>query len=229
MARAIKYLILLFFIPTLCFAGPQTASSTTGTTMIAQARVYLDEASALKWTDATLLQFINDGMSDIASRTLCYQGTESVTFVANTTEYTPSTNYIKTIAVIVNPATGTSWAAKKRTISNRGDSESSDCSSACFWYEFAGKIGIYPAFTSVTTQTATVYFAKKTTVITAGQAVLTPAVFDRALIYYVVGQAFLADHRFSDASNYLNLYMQEIDRYRKDFVGADNETPDPVH
>jgi len=226
MKRLILFIVLLLVQPV--WAGPQSASSTTGTDMIARARVYLDEpaASLRKWTEAELLQFLNAGMVDIAARTHCYQDTEDIDLVADTVEYTPTEDYISIIAIIVNPASGKSWGLQKGNIRSQGEQISDD--SPQYWYEFAGKIGVYPAYSSVTTESVTVYLAKYPDAIVAGSNVLTPAVFDRALVYYITAQALLKDKRPQEAANYLTLYQQELDRYRDDFTGVDSETADPV-
>lgn len=227
MKRLIVFITILL-IAAAAIAGPQTTSSTTGTNMIARARVYLDEpaASLRKWSEAELLQFLNDGMIDMSARTHCYQTTESIDLVANTIEYTPTAEYTAIISIVCNPASGKSWGLKKGNIRSQGEQISDDAPQ--FWYEFANKIGVYPAYTSVTTETVTVYVAKKPDAIAAGETVVTPQIFDKALVYYIVAQALLKDKRPIEAANYLTLYQQELDRYRGDFVEVDNETPDPV-
>lgn len=226
MKKLIQIILItaLVIIPSAGLAGPQTASSTTGTAMIARVRVLLDEATAKKWSDANLLQFINDGMSDIASRTLSYQGTENINLIADTVEYTPSTDYIAVVTAIYNPASGKSIGLKKGNVRSRGSDDSERLEEPGWWYEFGGKVGFYPALSAVTTETVTVYLAKRPTTIMAGQNILTPAVFDNALMYFVVCRAFLLDGRIPDANNYMMLYMKEIDRFRADFVEVDNET-----
>lgn len=226
----IRSLVVLFLlIPSIAFSGPQTTSSTTGTAMIAKVRILLDEASAIKWSDASLLQILNEGMGDIARKTLCYQATENINLVADTVEYTPSTDYIAVISVICNPASGKSWGLKKGNIRSRGSTDTDDVDGPIWWYEFAGKVGAYPAYTSVTTETLTVYFAKRPSTITAGQNILTPAIYDEALMYYIVYQAFLLDGRIAEANNYLLLYTQELSQNRIDTSEVDNETITPVH
>jgi hypothetical protein len=221
--------VILIIVASVSFAGPQDTSSTTGTNLIAQARVYLAESSALKWSEAQLLQFLNDGTVDIASKTLCYQGTENVNLVANTVEYTPSTSYIKVVAAIVNPASGASYGLKRADITIRGGDKVIDFDQPVYFYEFGGKVGIFPAYSAVTTETATLYLAKKPAAIAAGGSVPTPTYLDKALVYYITAQALLVDRRPNEAGNYLNLYFRELDRYRQDFIGADiDEKADTV-
>jgi len=224
----LKYIILVLLIPSICFAGPQATSSTTGTNLIAQARIYLDEPSTsiVRWTEAELLQYLNDGTVDIAAQTGCYQGSESITLGANTIEYSPSTSYLSVVGVVINPASGTKWGLIKGSIRSIGAQVG--VSVPTYWYEFAGKIGIYPAYTAVTTETATAYFVKRPAAIAAGGTVPTPAALDNALVYYITAQALLKDRRPQEAGNYLAWYQKELNQYRQDLSEVDNETVDPV-
>jgi hypothetical protein len=204
-----------------------TASGAAASDLLSRARVFLDEATAVRWTDAQLLRFLNDGLMDLCAKAQCYQGTESITLGANTVEYTPTTSYISVVHVICNPATGTGWGLQKANVRSRGTvGQESDVPK--YWYEFGGKIGIFPAYTTVTTQTATAYLAKRPSVLLAATAIPTPAVFDKALVYYVASQGYLLDRRIVESNNYFILYSQEIDRFRKDFVGSDAQTTEPV-
>lgn len=208
----------------------QTTSTTTGTNMIAAVRVPLDESAARRWTDAALLQYLNEGVADIAAKTHCLQQTEDITLVANTLEYAPTKEYVKVIAVIINPASGSKWGLKMSNVSslNEADSLVSASISPEYFYEFGGKIGIYPAYAAVTTETATAYMTIKPADIVAGGNVPTPNIFDNALKYYMTARAFLFDGRFAEASAYQSMYNQELGPYRQDFVDVDNETVDAV-
>jgi hypothetical protein len=204
-----------------------TASGQTAQNLIDRARVFLDETTAVRWSDTQLLRFLNDGLIDLCAKSLCYQGTESVALVANTFEYTPTTSYIAVVHVVCNPASGTGWGLIKSNVRSRG-TVGQEFDVPKYWYEFGGKVGIFPAYASVTTQTATVYFAKQPAVLVLATAVPTPAIFDKALVYYIASQGYLMDHRPAEAGNYMALYAQELDRFRQDFVGSDDKSTDPV-
>jgi hypothetical protein len=211
-------------------AGPQGTSSTTGTAMIARARTLLNEpaANARRWSEAQMLEFLNAGMIDLALKAKCYQTSEAVTLVANTVEYTPTTTtYIEVADVKINPASGSAFGLKRGNIRSVG-AEPGTHTTPKFWYEYNGKVGIYPAYSAVTTETATVYLVNRPAAIAAGSNVLTPAALDQALVYYITAQALLRDRRPQEASNYLTMYQQEVDLYRKDVAGADNETTTPI-
>lgn len=222
--------VVIFLACGMAHAGPQTTSSSTGTQIIERARYLLREPSTdlKRWTQAELTQYLNDGIADLASKTKCVQTTESITLVGGTIEYTPTGNYIGVVSVLINPASGSKWWLKKKNFDSLGTTETDDLDAPGFWYEFDGKIGIYPPYTTVTTQTATAYLATLPTVIAIGGTVPTPAVFDVALVYFIASQALLADRRYQEAANYMSMYENQVARYRKDFVNADNETIEPI-
>lgn len=201
------------------------ASGVLASAIITRARTKLSEASAIRWSDADLLQLLNDGQNDVCGKTLSYQGSESVTLVANTIEYTPTGAFYKIIGAVLNPASGTPWGLIKSNLSSRGSSQDDV---PRYWYEFAGKIGIYPAYTAVTTQTATVYYGKQPTTLISSNALLTPAVFDLAITNYIVAMAFLLDGQTELGTAFYNLYLSDIAPYRQDLSQVDNETAEPV-
>lgn len=82
------------FLFGVAFAGNQTTSSTTGTALIAQARYYLNEATAAFWTEAELLRWLNDGMVDIVSRTHCLESIESKTLALQATTYPLTSTFL---------------------------------------------------------------------------------------------------------------------------------------
>ena len=227
--KLMRLIFAFLLLGSLAFAGPQTTSTTTAEDIVSQVRVYLDEPTAVMWDNQDLLRLVNDGMVDISVKAKCYQARETISLTANTIEYTPTSDYIGIIAVHLNQATGGTIKLTPGTVSSVGAIPVSGTTARpSYWYEFGGKIGVYPAYTAVTTQTVTVFMARRPADIGYYSDVRTPAVFDRALVYYVVAQALMIDDRFTAANNYMTMYLGEIDRYRKDFVGVDNETPDPA-
>jgi len=71
--------------------------------------------------------------------------------------------------------------------------------------------------------TVTVYFVDRPTAVSAASPVLVPAVYDRALTLYVVGQAFLKQRRTEESVKFMAEYFAELDRYRRDFVNTARE------
>lgn len=224
---AVRILLLIFLLlnPLLVFAGSQQTSSTLGSEMISDARADYGDSTTTYFSAAEMLQYLNDGMLEIASKTHCMEQTESVNLVADTLEYSITTNYIKIIHVVYNPASGVSKGLQRGDVRHVGKvqgSAFSDSTVPSFWYEFNGKIGIYPTLSSVTTETATLYIAERPTSITAGQNITLPAIYDNALKAYILYRMSLKDKNMELASRYKTQYEVELGIYRVDLQG-DNE------
>lgn len=134
--------ILLLIFTVSVFAGSQGTSTTPASTIITYARWYLNETAESFWEDDELLIWVNQGTMDIVARTRCLEGTEDVTLIANTAEYTLTGPYIAVTTVIYNnlPAGTKKGLIRKnpQSILHSRDNEPS------FWYDWAGKIGIIP-------------------------------------------------------------------------------------
>jgi len=349
MKKLILTILACFLIVSVAFAGSQQTSSTLASTMITTVRYYLDEATADFWSDAELLVYLNQGIIEIVGMTKCIEGTESVTLLANTVEYSITGPYIDVTSVVYNDANGNKVGLTKKNPTAIGHSRDNI---PAWWYEWSGKVGIFPslplitdaglaigstttavstvalsyiinnkiyskaavaagtapgndiiptgtygavafdiggdgtitaveaysnaagyssaalsvvglppvndgrvrlgyvtatksdgAFTFGTTAlnaanstvaytdsapTATVYFVSKPTAIASSGTVPTPAVYDKALIYYVVAQAHMKQRQAATATAFMTRYQAEIDRYRQDLVDQSQRAEEPV-
>lgn len=214
-----KFLIVFIIVVlhSLSFAGSQTVSSTTGTAMIALVRADYNDTTTNYFSAAEMLQFLNDGTQDIAVKTHCYQSTENISLVADTVEYSIVTDYIEIMGVKYNPASGAAIALKRGKQPLVGlTKEEFDKDTPVFWYEFGNKIGAYPALSAVTTETITLYVAKRPAAIAAGSAVPTPAIYDTALKYYMLARMALKDKNTGLYQSLMSQYDKELGFYRAD-------------
>ncbi|KKM91371.1 hypothetical protein LCGC14_1229270, partial [marine sediment metagenome] len=85
---------LLLFLTVSVFASSQGTSATPASTIITYVRWYLNETSENYWENDELLIWVNQGTMDIVARTRCLEGTEDVTLIANTAEYSLTGPYI---------------------------------------------------------------------------------------------------------------------------------------
>ena len=86
--------MVAFFMSVPCYAGSQTASGTTGTIIVNNARAYLNEATASFWTAANMLIWLNEGTMDIVGRSHCLEVTEEKTLQIKTTNYPLTDSFI---------------------------------------------------------------------------------------------------------------------------------------
>jgi len=212
-------ILSLFFLASITWAGSQQASTTLASTIITNARAYLNEestADTLFWSDAELLVWLNDGLVDLVTRSRCLEATEEVTLVSGTLEYSLSNAYIGITGAIYSD--GSAYKALRMgDIREAGHAESD--SGPEFWYEWNGKVGIYPIATSTTAgDTVAFYLIERPTAITAATAVPTPAYYDHILTMYIVAQAYMKDTKVDMAASWIGEYYKAIDRFRADYT-----------
>lgn len=218
MKRALFLLLLVLLLAWQVFAGSQQTSSTLASTIITNARYYLNSTEQVPWADAELLVHLNNGTLDIVARTRCLEGAESVSMVADTREYSLSNTYLDISTVIYN---GTSYSKglirkKPQAVGNLDDPDE-----PAYWYEWNGKVGLFPTLSSVTTETATVYYVARPATVASNENVLVPAAYDKALTLYIAGQALLKTGQYAKSGRLMAEYYAELDRFRADF----NERP----
>ena len=129
------------------FAGSQQTSSTLASTIITRARYYLNEATASFWADAELLDWVNQGTMDIVGRTRCLESSESISLAANTVEYSVTGPYLDISTVIYTDQNGVKKGLVRKNPQSIGHSRDNV---PTWWYEWDGKLGVFPALPIVT-------------------------------------------------------------------------------
>ena len=198
----------------------QNISWITGNTIINRSRFILNETAPAFWDDTELLQWTNDAIKDLCNRTLCYQAIETITLTADTVEYAPTNDYIRIVSVRYIDADSKEWGLKPSTPGMMGSVPLGVLGGSIprYWYEFAGKVGVFPALTSVSTEQIKIYEAKQPATIEASDAIPTPTIFDTAIVNYVVGIALIKDRKNDFAKGFLASYEATADRFRADFI-----------
>ena len=218
MTKLRNSIILFTTILLLCataFASTQQTSSTAASTIIDNARSLAADTESDVSSTAEMLVWLNDGMIDIVTRTHCLEATESINLATSTLEYTITSTYVTVKAVIYVDASGNRWALKKGSPSSVGQNTAADA--PMYWYDWGGKIGVYPTITR-TTETITVYYVTRPTAIASSGSVTTPALYDTALTYYIAAHALLKDRQTGRYAQLMGLYLQELARIRGDLT-----------
>jgi len=219
MRKTILYAALaIFFVAGLVYAGSQQTSSTTASTILTNARYYLNEPSAVFWSDAELLVWLNQGTLDIVTRTKCLESWESVSLAADTIEYTLSDNYLAITDVVYSDASDTLKGLIKSNPSSVG--HESAVGEPSYWYSAGNKLGIFPSLAAIdgtTPETVRAYYVTRPTDITSAQNVLVPAHYDHALTLYVVARAWYKDGQLAKGNRLMAEYYEQLDRFRLDY------------
>ena len=222
MKRFIHVFLIVFLVVSFAYAGSQQTSSTTAAQIILNARSYLNDASAAFWSDTEMLQWVNDGLVDLVSRSHCLETTEDINLIVNQVEYAITSTYIVVKAVRYVDANDVERGLTTGNPSEVGRIEDVDV--PVHWYDWGGNIGIYPTLSSVVDEKVTLYLVTRPIAIAVGAAVPTPAIYDKALTLYVVAQAWAKDRQMSKYAQAVARYHAELDRYRQDILIAPEKT-----
>lgn len=208
------FFVLTFFIGSVAFAGSNQTSTTLASTIITNARMYLNDTTATYFhTDAEMLVYLNNGTMDIVSRTHCLEAIESDTLVENQMTYTLTDDYIVVKAVIFNDLK----ALRKGRIEDFGDI-AGEASEPVYWTQWESKVLVYPIPDATAAgKSIDVYTIKRPASVASGVAVLVPAYYDKALTLFIVSQALKKDAKYAQSNAVLAEYMAELDRFRADF------------
>lgn len=222
MRKFIHVFLIVFMVVSFAHAGSQQTSSTTAAQIIVNARAYLNDASSAFWNDTEMLQWLNDGLVDLVSRSHCLEETEDIDLIANQVEYAITSTYIVVKAVRYIDTNDIERGLTTGNPSEVGRIENVDV--PVHWYEWGGKIGVYPVLSSVSDEKVTLYIVTRPIAIVSGTAVPTPAIYDKALTLYVVAQAWAKDRQMSKYAQAIARYHAELDRYRQDLLIAPETT-----
>jgi len=146
-------LVLAIALPR-CHGASQGTSSTAASTIIDRAEVWLNDSDNRFWSAGELLQWLNDGMIDIVSRTHCLEGTETIFLDTDVIEYSISATYLTVDAIQYVDADHKIYGLKKGSPASVGQNTAVEI--PAYWYSWADKVGIYPALTSLANSASTV-------------------------------------------------------------------------
>ena len=187
----------------------QTTSSTLVSEMVTNIRVLLnDSTSPYFHSDTDILKYINLGRGYVSRDASCFQATEEIT-LTTALEYEPVNTYLNILSVVYTPASGPSKGLVVGSPARVGHVE--DPLEPVFWYEFAGKVGIYPQLSAATTEKIKLYYVKlPTTLLTASDNLDTPKASDAALEFYATGLALIKERKYAASSHMLGQADSEL-------------------
>ena len=153
MIKKLFIFVLVLFASVTVYAASQQTSSTLASTIIDNVETLLNDTNNNMWTAAELLVWLNDGMVDIVSRSHCLQTTESIDLATDTLEYSITSTYLAIKAVHYVDSDGEIKALLKGSPMSVGLVE--DVDEPVYWYDWAGKVGVYPVDSITPTATIT--------------------------------------------------------------------------
>lgn len=217
MKRLSRFVCLLMLAMVLAvgtvYSTSQQTSSTLASTIITNARTYLNETTERFWLTDELLTWLNDGILDIVSRTRCLEISEDIILIAGQLEYNIRTDYLGIESIYYHPS-GEYKGLK--LVEPRDIGHIEDIGEPDEWYEWDGKVGFSP-LTLESGDTVTLYLILNPETVTLADKITIPAIYDRALMLYIVSKGHLKERRMDKAVQNMAEYISELDRFRLDF------------
>lgn len=204
--------------------------SLTETDAITQIRGFLNEATAVYWTDAELLYWLREGVRDFSSKTLMIEGDGEITLVASQLSYDASdAAFIATViepyaAIYTNTAGATYTGLMKMHPRKIGNLLKGAPGKPAYYALHNRKIYVWP-------------LANATEVAAGAKIVLLYAQvtediadiedeYQHIPILYAKAMAKMKDQKFQEASVLLNTYMSMASFERTDKHGREEDTLD---
>jgi len=191
--------------------GTQQTSSSTVADIINLARGLLNDSSSPYFfidTAAETIGWVQGALLKVCRHSHGPQATETKNLVADTLEYTISSDYVAVDAVQYTNASGTRKALKIGSPAMVGRVE--DPGEPVYWYDFDGKLGVFPTKSVITTETVTIYLVDRPEISATSDSITTPAIYDMALAYYVAAMAKMKDLKFAAANQLMAMCEREL-------------------
>lgn len=212
MKRILFIFVFIFLFISNAFADSQQTSAITAQDVINRVKYNLNAVNDPLLVTADMLDWINQGILDIASRTKCLQGSFEKALVADTSSYDISGdfNYLEITDVVYKDGNGF-WNGMKMVSSENLNLGMPDYPN--FWYEnnVGSKVIIFPTMSDISAAPKIIiFYVSQPTAITAGNIDVTsiplPSKYDQALIYYVSTKAL--ERILRDSTNMYNKYLE---------------------
>lgn len=226
--------VFLFFLyifslvaPYVFSAGVSTSSKTVSDIQTDIRRQFNEYTSVFLDDTSDLLDWINYATYDIVSKTHCMEDSVSIIFTSGGTEYSwPSgaSKYITIKSIIYDNPDSSKLTSLLHAdlqmlgnISNSGEPK--------YWYDWNDNIGIYPTPDAARSgHTAYTYFVPRPDEYTdTASDIMTPAIYDNAIVNYCIYKALMKDRRYQEAERYLAEYNNTLQQYRIDLVDKQKE------
>lgn len=172
----------------------------TLTDLLTQCRVYLQDPTASRWSDAELTQWLNEAQDDFGDRTKCNRTTAALSLAASTP--TGAFYTLPADLLSLDRVTRNGYELARTNIDSLAFEGWETQTGTAYWFIHGpygfGTLRVYPYTTAA--QPLTAYYAKQLTRLTLGTdtPALIPVPYHIALVYYALGKAYDKDFEYRD-------------------------------
>ena len=220
-----KILLAVFFVflsCSICFGAGQTSSGKTANDIITNVRQILNETTASFWTDAELLDWIDEAVKDIVSKSHCLEDTATIVLSTNTKAYSWSgaSDYViiepEGVFFLNHNTSKYTKLVNDKTVIGHTSNEGQPT----HWYEFGNEVHVWPVPTSAYSGSTIYadYIPVPTKIIATTGNIETPAIYDNAIVWYVVSMAKAKDKNANESAVFMKIYDELVNRYRVDIT-----------
>jgi hypothetical protein len=163
-----------------------------------------------------LLGYANRGRLYVSKDSRGYQDTDTIILTSDL-EYATATDYIAIETVIYTNADGVKKALVKDSPKNVGRVD--DPGEPVYWYEWDGKVGVFPVLATPTGETVTVYLVPLPADLELRSTLDTPHILDLALEYFIASQALVKEKKYTASAHMLAMCDDEVKKARLDLAG----------
>uniref|UniRef100_A0A6M3IFN7 Uncharacterized protein n=1 Tax=viral metagenome TaxID=1070528 RepID=A0A6M3IFN7_9ZZZZ len=168
------------------------------------------------------------GIHDLAAKTRCNESVYAVALESGISEYSlNSTDYITINTALYYSGTTIYKGLKRGNPQSTGHVSSPK--EPMFWYQTGNRIGFYPIPTaSISGCSVFVYLTERLSSIAPTDTIPTPAIYDNALVYFVVAQGAYRDVQKTMGDAYMVMYHDILKLFRGDFEERPVEAPKEI-
>lgn len=201
----------------------QQTSGKLASALITDARSYVNEPTPVFWSDAEFLRWVNDGTLFIVAQTWCLESKETEELIENTLSYPLTNAFLAIRTVVYNQGSGDEVGLIRGNMQSIGHVQGT---TPIYWFQDQDNVIVYPkpdGDHSGVGHDIDVYLITRPVDIVSSDALLVPACYDKALLFYIISQAWYKDGKFAKAGRFMAECMAELNRYRADFVTIPKE------
>lgn len=215
--RLLLVACFVFIVSGPVYAGTQTTSTATVQNIIDQVRLEIWQPSVRSVSDTDLLNWINDGIVELVSRTGCLEeSTVTITVVANQYVYPITTNFLTVEGVWYDSGDTTDTARVstlvRAPIHNIRSGQEKERGRPKAFTVWDNDLVVWPIPSSDhAAQSLEVWLVSMPTKLTATtDAIGLPYYLDPALVYYVSFRSFLKHSDTNNAASYKAMFDELV-------------------